>query len=82
MRRETLNQDHVRAALRLEEHRLKAPLDAIDLNDATNEVVAHQVRHIEEGLRRVRRLASTKKFQTWKWQPFALEASDQLNRAA
>jgi hypothetical protein len=57
MKNERLTVDHVRAALRSEESKLKELLDAIELNDVSADVVVYQVRRIEEGLRRIRRAA-------------------------
>ncbi len=74
-----IHPDHVRAALRLEEHKLKLLLDAIELNDASPETVNHQIRHIEEGLKRVRQLVPSRKFASWEWKPaapFGVEAFD------
>lgn len=52
-----LHIDTFRAALRTEEKNLKDLLDAIELNDVGQDTVVHHIRHIEEGLRRIRRAA-------------------------
>lgn len=57
MKNEKLNPDHVRAALRVREKQIKELLDAIELNDASMDVVVDQIRHIEMGLRNIRRAA-------------------------
>ena len=58
MRKIKLHPDHIRAALRTEEKRIKELLDAIELNDAPLEVVVNQIQHIEEGLRQLRLVAA------------------------
>jgi hypothetical protein len=57
MNKTKLHIDTFRAALRTEERRMKELLDAIELNDVSQETVVEQIRQIEDGLRRIRQAA-------------------------
>ncbi len=54
MKNEKLSLDHIRAALRTQEKRLKELLDHIELNEAGYTTIIHQITYIEDGLRRIR----------------------------
>jgi hypothetical protein len=82
MKNAKIHPDHVRAALRLEEHKLKLLLDAIELNDASDETINHQIRHIEEGLKRVRQLLPARKLSSWALDPLAPVGPGHYDRAA
>lgn len=58
MIKERLSIEHIRAALRTEERKMKELLDAIELNDATFTTVIYQITRIEDGLRRIRYAAA------------------------
>jgi hypothetical protein len=54
MKTERLNADHIRAALRTQEARIRELLDAIELRDAGTDAVVSQIELVEDSLRRLR----------------------------
>jgi hypothetical protein len=57
MKNATVNEEIFRAALRTQELRIQEILDSIEKKDTNVDIVAHQVRLVEESLRRLRRAA-------------------------
>ena len=54
MIKEKLHTDHIRAVLSYERRQIQELLDAIELNDVSRDTVVHQIRRIEDNLRRIR----------------------------
>ena len=57
MKNASVNEEIFRAALRTQELRIQEILDSIEKRDTNIDIVAHQVRLVEESLRRLRRAA-------------------------
>lgn len=57
MTNEKLKGEHIQAALRMEEKRLRDLMAAMEMDDVPPAAVVHQIRFIEDGLKRIRRAA-------------------------